>query len=468
VKVPKNFGMIRPHRTKVIAMARLLDAIVIGTALWAVLDIYGIEWDLKQKWWLSISISSFLIVAEFNEVYRDVRGKSVAKRSLSILISWLLVLLIINTIDPFYSLIDPEYNTVFWFWACVVPVEILSWHLIADHFFYAIRKMGRNSRRVAIVGANNLGGELERLFAQEEWMGLSFTGFYDDRTKTRINLPSVELQGGLDELINRAREGGIDIVYITLPLKAETRIKQLITELSDTTVSVYYVPDFFGFDLLRAQWSSIGNIPVVSIHDSPFYGIDGVFKRMFDIVFSLCVLIIISIPMLVIALSVRLTSPGPALFKQRRFGLKGEEILVWKFRTMSVAEDGDKVDQAKKNDPRITKLGSFLRRTSLDELPQFINVLQGQMSVVGPRPHAVVHNELYRKQIKGYMLRHKVKPGITGLAQIKGFRGETDTLDKMESRIKYDLRYISRWTLMLDIKIVLLTIFKGFVNKQAY
>jgi putative colanic acid biosynthesis UDP-glucose lipid carrier transferase len=172
--------------------------------------------------------------------------------------------------------------------------------------------------------------------------------------------------------------------------------------------------------------------------------------------------------MLIIAILVKITSSGSVLFKQRRFGLDGNEIIVWKFRSMSVAEDGSKVVQAKKNDPRVTKLGGFLRKTSLDELPQFINVLQGSMSVVGPRPHAVAHNELYRKQIKGYMLRHKVKPGITGLAQIKGFRGETDTLDKMEGRIKYDLEYIEHWSLHMDIKIVILTISKGFLGKEVY
>jgi putative colanic acid biosynthesis UDP-glucose lipid carrier transferase len=180
------------------------------------------------------------------------------------------------------------------------------------------------------------------------------------------------------------------------------------------------------------------------------------------------ILIIILIPLLLIAVAIKLNSSGPVLFKQRRYGLNGEEIVVWKFRSMTVCEDGENINQATKNDPRVTKLGSFLRKTSLDELPQFINVLQGHMSIVGPRPHAVAHNEWYRTQIKGYMLRHKVKPGITGLAQISGFRGETDTLDKMEGRIRYDLLYIQNWSLWLDIKIILLTIHKGFMSAGAY
>ena len=166
--------------------------------------------------------------------------------------------------------------------------------------------------------------------------------------------------------------------------------------------------------------------------------------------------------------SVKLSSPGPALFKQRRYGMDGNEINVWKFRTMRVCEDGDKVPQAKKNDPRITKLGAFLRRTSLDELPQFVNVLMGDMSIVGPRPHAVAHNELYRKQIKGYMLRHKVRPGITGWAQINGWRGETDSLLKMEKRVEHDLWYMRNWSLWLDLKIMLMTGVRGFAGANAY
>jgi putative colanic acid biosysnthesis UDP-glucose lipid carrier transferase len=222
------------------------------------------------------------------------------------------------------------------------------------------------------------------------------------------------------------------------------------------------------FDMLSASVNNIKGIPIISIHDTPFYGVDGVMKRMFDIVFSIIILIVIAIPLLIIGLSVKLTSPGPVLFKQRRYGFRGEEIIVWKFRSMTVSEDAENVVQAKKNDPRVTKLGALLRRTSLDELPQFFNVLQGRMSVVGPRPHAVAHNEFYRGQVKGYMLRHKVKPGITGFAQINGYRGETDSLEKMEGRIRYDLNYIRNWSLWLDIKIVLLTIFKGFTGAKAY
>jgi putative colanic acid biosynthesis UDP-glucose lipid carrier transferase len=265
-----------------------------------------------------------------------------------------------------------------------------------------------------------------------------------------------------------ARTGKVDYIYIALPMRAEKRIVELVNALSDTTASVYLVPNFFVFDLMQSKMSSLDGLPMISLHETPFYGIDGWVKRVEDIVVASLILLLVSLPMLVISLGVKLTSPGPVLFKQRRYGLNGAVVEVWKFRSMSSTEDGMQVTQATKNDPRVTPFGSFLRRTSLDELPQFFNVLQGTMSVVGPRPHAIAHNEQYRGLIRGYMLRHKVRPGITGLAQIRGWRGETETLDKMAMRVRSDLEYVQNWSLWNDIKIILMTVFKGFVNKNAY
>jgi len=228
------------------------------------------------------------------------------------------------------------------------------------------------------------------------------------------------------------------------------------------------VPDIFVSDLIQARVDSIADLPVVAVCETPFYGLNGLLKRASDIVFSLVILALIAPLLVAIAIGIKRTSPGPVLFKQRRYGVDGRKIMVYKFRTMTVAEDGDIVRQATKNDSRVTPFGAFLRRTSLDELPQFINVLQGRMSVVGPRPHAVAHNELYRKLIRGYMIRHKVKPGITGLAQVNGLRGETDTVDKMKARIDYDLTYLRNWSLLLDLQIILKTVAVVLGNKNAY
>jgi putative colanic acid biosynthesis UDP-glucose lipid carrier transferase len=242
----------------------------------------------------------------------------------------------------------------------------------------------------------------------------------------------------------------------------------LLDDLRDTTASIYYVPDIFVFDLIQARSGEIHGIPVVAMCETPFYGYRGVAKRLTDIAFSAGILLMTLPVLVIVAVSVKLSSPGPIIFKQRRYGLDGREIQVYKFRTMRVTEDGTKIRQASKTDSRVTRIGSILRRSSLDELPQLINVLQGRMSLVGPRPHAVAHNEEYRKLIKGYMVRHKVLPGITGLAQVNGCRGETAQLEDMQARVNYDLDYLRYWTPMLDIKILFLTIFKVFRDEKAY
>jgi putative colanic acid biosynthesis UDP-glucose lipid carrier transferase len=258
------------------------------------------------------------------------------------------------------------------------------------------------------------------------------------------------------------------MIFISLPMSAQPRIREILDDLHDTTASIYFLPDVYVFDLMQARFNNVGGIPVVAICESPFSGIDSVVKNTSDFVLASLILVLISPLMLIIALAVKLSSPGPAIFRQRRYGLNGEEIIVYKFRSMTVSEDGEKIVQAQKNDPRITRIGDFLRRTSLDELPQFINVLQGRMSIVGPRPHAVAHNELYRKLIKGYMLRHKVKPGITGWAQVNGCRGETKVLEKMQSRIDLDLNYLQNWSIWFDLWIILRTVWVVLRRENAY
>ena len=244
--------------------------------------------------------------------------------------------------------------------------------------------------------------------------------------------------------------------------------RKAIAGLSDSTASVYIVPQLFLHNACDSGWVTLGNTPMITVNDHPFYGSYWLLKKMEDIILG-SIIFILSLPVMIcIAIGIKLSSKGPVLFKQRRYGLNGEVIQVLKFRTMRTLDDGAVVVQATKGDPRITKLGHFLRRTSLDELPQFWNVIQGSMSIVGPRPHAVAHNEEYRQLIEGYMLRHKVKPGITGWAQANGLRGETETLDKMKARVDFDLYYINHWSIWLDLKIILMTIMNGFTGKTAY
>lgn len=277
-----------------------------------------------------------------------------------------------------------------------------------------------------------------------------------------------QLLGGLTELAGYAKTHGIQVIFIALPIRHVQRVLALLDDLKDTTVSIYYVPDIFLSDLIQSRSGEVAGIPVISMCETPFFGYRGVIKRVADVLLTSIVLVPLLPVLGVVALLVKLSSPGPAIFRQRRYGLDGQEITVYKFRTMTVTEDGDKVVQATVGDRRITPVGAVLRRYSIDELPQLINVLQGRMSLVGPRPHAVAHNEQYRKLIKGYMVRHKVLPGITGLAQVNGCRGETSKIEEMQARVEYDLQYLRQWSLALDIRILIKTVLMLWGDKKAY
>jgi putative colanic acid biosynthesis UDP-glucose lipid carrier transferase len=325
-------------------------------------------------------------------------------------------------------------------------------------------------QRVAVIaGEGELGRTLAERIRSAPFLGIRVVGYFDDRSPERLGSGQArEVLGSLCELAGYVKTHRVDLIYLTLPMASQPRILNLLEELRDTTASIYFTPDIFLFDLIQARMDQIGGVPVLAVCETPFYGVSGLVKRLSDIVLALAALVLILPLMLVIAAGIRLTSPGPVLFTQRRYGLDGREIIVYKFRTMTVLEDGNVVPQATRDDRRVTPFGALLRKYSLDELPQFINVLQGRMSVVGPRPHAVAHNEMYRKLIKGYMIRHKVKPGITGWAQVNGLRGETETLEKMRARIEYDLSYLRNWSLQLDLQIVLKTVLVVLRTQDVY
>lgn len=464
-------AFIRPFHSKIMAISRAIDSLAIISSLWLSIQVFHGEWTEKHAWASIVGLILFQFIAEYNEVYRSWRGSPICKEAVRILASWFLAAMLLLSFG-YFSWFDSSYlKKVIAAWFIFAPVSMVALHASRRLLLRLIRNRNRNTRRVAILGVRSLGKKVEQAINSMPWMGYRFVGYYDDRTAEngrRLEDSDMVVQGGFDDLLNDARTGQIDVIYVVLPMSAEKRISELVSRLADSTVSVYIVPDFFMFSLLHARWTSLQGIPAVSVYESPFYGVDGLTKRIEDIVLSSIILLVAAIPMLIIAIGIKLTSPGPVIFRQRRYGMRGEQIEVWKFRTMYVCEDSDRIPQARKDDARKTRIGAFLRRTSLDELPQFFNVLQGSMSVVGPRPHAVVHNEEYRSLIQGYMLRHKVKPGITGWAQINGFRGETQTLDKMQQRVKYDLEYIKNWSLFLDLKITFLTMLKGFVGKNVY
>jgi putative colanic acid biosynthesis UDP-glucose lipid carrier transferase len=417
---------------------------------------------------LIISLA-FLYIAESFGLYRSWRVGHFSEMILSLFvcisISFFLAVMLAFLLKESESF--SRLTIVLWFFlSCFFT---FLWRLLKRQYIRASHKAGFNIKQVAIVGATESAKNLLAEIKKRDELGYELAGVFDDRSPARLSAGLLqEYKGKVDEAVVQARNGQIDILFIALPLKAEKRIADILLRLGDTTVDVHYIPDFLISSLLRSRFTNVGDVDVLSVFESPYLGAKEWIKRTEDILISAMILCLISVPLLIIAIAVKVTSPGPVLFKQRRYGLRGEEIMVWKFRSMCVMEDSDKVVQATKGDARVTKLGHFLRRTSLDELPQFFNVLAGTMSIVGPRPHAVAHNEEYRGKVRFYMLRHKVKPGVTGWAQINGWRGETDTLDKMENRVKFDLLYIKNWSVWLDLKIILLTVFKGFTNPNAY
>ncbi|HBZ2201554.1 TPA: undecaprenyl-phosphate glucose phosphotransferase, partial [Klebsiella pneumoniae] len=393
------------------------------------------------------------------------RGVKISTELKIIIQNWTLSIVFTSGILSFLAGNDLEIE-FFFCWYIIVSLFLIVSRFSIRALMNVIRKLGYNTRIVALAGNIPVGINLMKSFAEEPWLGLKVKGIYCDCPPTNsIGLP---YSGKYEDLICEARKGEIDRIYIAMDMQDDKKLKKLVKGLADTTCSVLLIPDIFTFNILQSRTEEVNGVPVVPLFDTPLNGINSVLKRLEDIVLSLIILILISPVLIVIACIVKYSSKGPILFRQTRYGMDGKSIQVWKFRTMVVQENGNVVTQAVRGDVRVTNVGRFLRRTSLDELPQFFNVLFGSMSIVGPRPHAVAHNEQYRTLIEGYMLRHKVKPGITGLAQIKGWRGETDTLEKMQKRVEYDLEYIREWSLWLDLKIIFLTVFKGFVNKSAY
>jgi len=470
--MPTNRGLIRPHHSKLALIQRIADAGWIAIAHVALFSLYeGSGWTDHDTLATGAASLLFLFVAEAAGLYHAWRGVPLHKELLRVWVAWGFVatLLLFTAFAFKESAAFSRAVTLGWFFSA--PLVVSGWRAVVRLILQEMRKRGRNTRRVAIAGMTEMGEHVAQSIHDSPWLGMQLVGFFDDRTKERCHATESEFGeciGGFDDLVQWAKDGDIDVIYLALPLKAEPRVNAILRRLADTTASVYMVPDFFVFDLLHGRWSRLDDIPVVSVFETPFYGVDGWVKRLEDIVLGTVFLTIASVPMALVALGVKLTSRGPVFFRQRRYGLNGDVIHVLKFRSMSVAEDGAKVTQAKKNDSRITPFGAFLRRTSLDELPQLFHVVTGSMSLVGPRPHAVAHNEEYRGLIHGYMLRHKVKPGLTGWAQVNGWRGETDTLHKMEKRVEHDLEYIRRWGLLLDLRIILLTVFSPKVHRNAY
>ena len=415
----------------------------------------------------AVAVLTFVISGRvFGRLHRDeeLSGKPVTVILGRIILEWLTVVCVL-LLAGFAFKVTAQFSRLM----------MLTWFVVSPLTLYAVH-MGRLRARwlisnsdlapsYLIIGANSVGFELFRRLPRK-----GFLGFFDFRSIDRLpdTIDPAHLVGHCKDVAEFARTHGVTSIYIALPLSNVPRIGEMVRELRDTTASIYFVPDVFAFDLIQGRLVEINGMPAISVCDTPFHGMDAVMKRVTDVALAGSALLLLAPLMLLIALAVKLTSRGPVLFRQRRYGLNGEEIMIYKFRSMTVCEDGAVVTQATRQDARVTPLGRFLRSTSLDELPQLLNVLEGKMSVVGPRPHAVAHNELYRKLINGYMIRHKVRPGITGWAQVNGLRGETETVDKMRERVRFDLEYLSHWSPWMDVKIIARTLWVIARDRNAY
>jgi putative colanic acid biosynthesis UDP-glucose lipid carrier transferase len=447
----------------------LTPPLIAAASLFAVKRCWGISFSNAPATFTVIAILTFLVLLRPPRSLSSQLHWHPLAGAFGAALQWLLLLAVLLLIGYATDVLHRFPRGAILAWALITPVFLILGTVSMRYVMRRLVMSAVSARKVIFAGYNRSSLNLARRLERDPALGLDVVGFFDDRGTERLNMEmDTRLIGRLSDLATFARERSVDVIFIALPMRHLKRVLDLLDDLRDTTASIYYMPDIFVFDLIQSRSSDLSGVPVVALCETPFYGYRGIAKRLIDVSVAALFLICASPLLLAIAVLVKLSSPGPAIFRQRRYGLDGQEIIVYKFRTMTVTEDGLNVLQASRTDPRTTPTGRLLRRYSLDELPQFINVLQGRMSLVGPRPHAVAHNELYRKLIKGYMVRHKVLPGITGLAQISGARGETVTVEEMEARVKHDLDYLRRWSPMLDFKILLLTVVKVFSDDNAY
>ncbi len=468
-------GLLKEHSEMLAMVIRIMDVIAIMAAGMAAYFLKFEQWAFYQdrQYTMALGAAAILTVVIFSffQIYESSRTQRYWQY-LNKLIQAIFVVWMILAGLAFLTKTGENFSRG-WFilWGIFSFSLLVLFRFCLLILLRVMRTKGWNERCVIIIGAGKIGTELAKKVQQKLWTGFRIVAFFDDYAQDKpteiAGIPVMPTPAHLGDYL--LTEENIDEIWLTLPLKAETRVKALLHELRHHTMAIRFALDIFGLDLLNHSITNLAGYPTLNLNASPMVGLNRIVKAFEDRVFAALILLLVSPLLILIALGVKLSSKGPVLFKQERHGWDGRIINIYKFRTMYLhQETKGQVTQATAQDPRVTRFGRFLRKTSFDELPQFINVLQGKMSIVGPRPHALAHNEFYKDSIKAYMQRHKVKPGITGWAQVNGWRGETQALDQMKKRIEYDLYYIENWSLMLDVKIIFLTIFRGFIDKNAY
>ena len=465
-QAPTQGGVLRPYEPFLMTLLRVLDALLGVALFFGFINYFNVNPLHIREAAILIFFTTILCLHSVG-LYRSWRFSAIRQEIIQICSGCFVLYMLLFFVSYILDTSGEFSRSLVISWMIVWPIVISLERVLIRFILRRYRKKGRNVRMAVVAGYGVVAEQLAHLIAENPWSGTRLLGVFDDKEKKPLG--DVPFLGNLNALPEYAKKRHLDIVYIVLPLKAESKIQLLLRELADSMTAIYIIPDLFFIDMmLGGSLIFFEGLPIVALRDSPIRGINTLFKRSEDLILASLILIL-AIPLfIIIALVIKFTSSGPVLFKQWRYGLNGQAIKIYKFRTMTVCEDGYNFTQAVKDDVRVTAFGSFLRRTSLDELPQFFNVIQGRISLVGPRPHPVAMNEEYRKLVPGYMLRHKVKPGITGLAQINGFRGQTDTVEKMEKRVKYDLEYLRQWSILLDLQIIVKTIITGAWKNNAY
>ncbi len=410
---------------------------------------------------------AFLVLPQF-DLYSSWRGRSLLLMASNASLAMLFIVGTGIMLSFLLRQIDDLSRLWVVIWYLLSVCGLLGARMLLYASLSGLRELGFNHKRVIIVGYGATGREMHRRARQQHWTGYSVRAVHD-AAQTDPPGPGIEMLGDLQQLPQAILKHQANEVWITLPLSESSCLQQLQYLLRNSLVDIRWVPDTAAMSILSQRTVEFLGLPVVELNRPANTGLKGLAKEIFDRLFALSALTALAPLLLTLAVLIKLSSTGPVLFSQPRLGLNGRIFQVYKFRSMKLHDERDnQVTQATREDVRITPIGRFIRRTSLDELPQFFNVLLGDMSVVGPRPHALSHNDLYKDKLVMYMQRHRVKPGITGWAQIHGFRGETDTEEKMARRVAYDLHYIQHWSFWMDLKIILWTAFKGWTHTNAY
>jgi putative colanic acid biosynthesis UDP-glucose lipid carrier transferase len=445
---------------------RIADALVcIGAGLLAFVVRFGVR-DVSDAYQAALGVAVLLVLLIFPlfRVYKAFRTRSIGLPSARTITAWLFVILTLMVLMVLVGK-GQRFSRIWiaeWFGMGIFGFAGLRISVYAG--LRLLRRTGRNMKRIALVGSGALAAEMRRVIATEKWMGYELAARYHETDDDSRSRAADRLQAFEERLKNHE----VDEIWIAAALDQSALVSRICKLAGPYAITVRYAPDLRELFLLNQGITEVAGLPMIDLTSGPLQGINSLVKRIEDVVLGSIILIVASPPAAAIAIAVKLSSPGPIIFKQHRHGWDGRIIKVYKFRTMKPHDEGERLILATKDDKRVTSVGRFLRRTSLDELPQILNVLQGRMSLVGPRPHACQVNRLYQAQIEGFMLRHKMRPGITGWAQVNGWRGGEDTPEMMAGRVEHDLFYIEHWSVWFDLKILGLTLVHGFVSANAY